>query len=143
MSYAVEPYPKGVEITLEPGDLVARAALADLPGKNMLEAAIAAIEKALKAAEGEQMPRKLLLNSAIEAVNITERYAQRALEEVLKKLGDKVTVFSLKGRGSPKAYAYNISSSRDDSSVGDELSFDEQVFSVKDKSGTKEPVEDF
>jgi hypothetical protein len=109
----------------------------------MLEAAIAAIEEALKAAEGEQMPRKLLLNSAIEAVNITERYAVRALEEVLKKLGDKVTVFNLKGRGSPKAYAYNISSSRDGSSVGDELSFSEAEFSVKDKSGTKEPVEDF
>jgi hypothetical protein len=143
MSYAVEPYPKGVEITLEENDLIARAALADLPGKNMLEAAVAAIEEALKAAEGEQMPRKLLLNSAIEAVNITERYAARALEEALKKLGDTVTVFNLKGRGSPKAYAYNISSSRDDSSVGDELSFDEQVFSLKDKSGTKETVEDF
>ncbi len=74
---------------------------------------------------------------------LTERYAVRALEEALKKLGDKVTVFNLKGRGSPKAYAYNISSSRDNSSVGDELSFSEPEFSLKDKSGTKEPVEDF
>ncbi len=140
MSYAVEPYPKGIEITLEQDDKVARAKLADLPGKNMLEAAMAAIEEALKAAEGEQIPRKLLLNSAIEAVNITERYAIRALEEVLKKLGDKVTIFNLKGRGSPKAYAYNISSSKDDFSVSDDESFDEQEFSVKDKDSTKEPA---
>lgn len=142
MSYAAEPYPKGVEITLEQNDTVARAVLADLPGKNMLEAAMAVIEEALKAAEG-LIPRKLLLAGTVEKANITERYAEKALDEVLKKLGDKVTVTNLKGRGSPKAYTYNISSSKDDSSVGDDDLFDEQVFSSNVKSGAKEPVEDF
>ena len=147
MSYAPEPPPKGVEINLEENDTVARAGLADLPGKTMLESAVNAIKEELKAAQGEPVPRKLLLKAAVEGVNITERYAVKALEQLIGDLGDRLEVLTLPAKGNPKAYRYIVSSSRDEFSVPDDESFDEQPSSSNTKSAVKEQakelVEDF
>ena len=129
MSYAPEPPPKGVEITLEQNDTVARAKLADLPGKTMLEDAVKAIEDKLKSAQGEHVPRKLLLNAAVEKVNITQRYAEKALDKLIDELGNRLEVITLPAKGSPKAYRYVLSSSNDEISVPDGESFDEQLSS--------------
>jgi hypothetical protein len=139
MSYAPEPHPKGVEITLEHNDTVAYAKLADLPGKNMLEAAAEVIEAALKAQAGEPITRKELLGRAIEAQNVTERYAEKALNIVLEQLGTRVETTHLKGRGSPKLYTYINRSSNDDSSVPDGETFDEQLSSSNGESSVNEP----
>jgi hypothetical protein len=136
MSYAPEPPPKGIEITLEDNDTVARAKLADLPGKTLLENAYNAIKDELIAAEGEPITRKTLLSAAVEKANITERYAEKALDKLLADLGNRVEVLTLPAKGSPKAYRYVLSSSNDHSSVPDGESFDEQPFSSNEKSSS-------
>ncbi len=136
MSYAAEPPPKGVEITLDENDTVARAHLSDLPGKTLIENAVAAIKAVLTAADGEPVPRKMLLNAAVEQANITERYAVKALDILITELGDQLEVLTLPTRGNPKAYRYNISSSRRDSSVRDNVGFDEQPSSSREKSSS-------
>jgi hypothetical protein len=134
MSYAPEPPPKGVELTLEENDTVARARLADLPGKTLLENAYNAIKDELIAAEGEPITRKTLLSAAVEKANITERYAEKALDKLLADLADRVEVLTLPAKGSPKAYRYVLSSSNDHSSVPDGETFNEQPFSSNKKS---------
>ena len=44
-----------------------------------------AIKDELKAAQGEPVPRKLLLKAAVEGANITERYAVKALEQLTQE----------------------------------------------------------
>lgn len=137
MSYAPEPPPKGVEITLEQNDAAAYMKLADLPGKTLLEDAVGALKQALTAAEGEPVPRKLLLKAAVEEANCTERYAEKALDKLAAELGDRLEVLVLPGRGTPKAYRYVLSSSNDIPDIPDGESFDEQVFSSNVEQGDK------
>ena len=134
MSYAPEPPPKGLEITLEENDTVARAKLADLPGKTLLENAVKAIEDELIAAQGEPVPRKLLLNAAVEEANITQRYAEKALDKLIDKLGTRLEVLTLPSKGSPKAYRYVLSSSNVEVCVPDGESFDELTCSSNEES---------
>jgi hypothetical protein len=114
MSYAPELPPKGVEITLEENDTVARARLTDPPGKTMLENAVSALKDELKRADGEPLTRKLLLQAAVEKVNITERWAA-------------------------KAYRYVLSSSNADTSVPDGETFDEVLCSSNVDSAANAP----
>lgn len=142
MSYAPEPPPKGVEITLEDGDRTARARLADLPGKTLLEDAVSVLRDELVGAKGEPVPRKLLLQAAVKGANITERYAERALEHLIGELGRRLEVLTLPTRGNPKAYRYVLSSSKDDFNVPDDESFDEQASSPNGGSSSKQPLYD-
>ena len=130
-SYAPEPAPLGIEITLEQNDTRARVALTDLPGKTLLENAKAAIIDALRSAKGEPMPRKALLSAAVAEANCTERYAEKALKDLEHTLGSDLTVTELGGRGSPKGYALRVlGSANGENSVLDDELFDEQTFSA-------------
>jgi hypothetical protein len=106
LSYAAELPPVGFEITLEQNDAVARAKLVDLPHDTLLGDAKGAILTVLKTAQGEPMPRKALLSAAVSAVNVTERYAAKALKELERDLGSQLHSVDLGGRGNPRAYIW-------------------------------------
>jgi hypothetical protein len=141
MSYAPELPPKGVEISLEDNDTVARARLADLPGKTMLENAVSTVREELRRANGEPVTRKALIQAAVEKVNITERWAAKALDDLITELGDRLEVLTLPAKGSPKAYRYVLSSSNANSSVPDGATFDEVGSSSNGESSANSPYE--
>ena len=131
MSYAAQPPPYGVEITLEKNDSLARVQLVELPGKTQLENAKDAILKALKSGQGEPMPRKALLSAAVEAANVTERYAEKALKDLTYDLGPKLEVIRLGGQGNPKGYLWRgEGSAKGGKSVPDGEMFTEQPSSA-------------
>lgn len=132
MSYAPEPAPIGLEISLEENDTLARVKLADLPNGGLLDKAKEAIVSALKSAKGEDMPRQALLSAAVASANITQRYAEKALKELLETHPDIAEV-SLPGRGSPKAYHIN-SSSNSENADRDSVLFTEQASSSNQES---------
>ncbi|MDQ3399284.1 MAG: AAA family ATPase, partial [Deinococcota bacterium] len=127
LSYAPELPPIGFEITLEQNDDIARTRLVDLPHETLLDDAKAAILTALKTAQGEPMPRKALLSAAVSAVNVTERYAAKALKELERDLGKQLRDIDLGGRGNPKGYVLgDMSSSNSEIADEDSELFDEQ-----------------
>lgn len=139
MSYAAEPAPIGLEIILEQNDTVARVKLADLPHAGLSEKAREAIIKALESAKGEAMPRQALLSAAVNAANITQRYAEKVLKELLESHPD-IEELTLPGRGNPKAYrmCYINSSSNSKNADRDRVLFDEQPSSSNQVSSLKE-----
>ena len=129
MSYAAEPAPIGLEITLEQNDTLARVKLAELPSGGLLDKAKEAIINALKSAKGEAMPRGALLSAAIEKANCQKRYAERALREVLLNLPG-IEEVAIPGRGNPKAYRYINSASNSENIDRDRVLFDAHSFAA-------------
>ena len=132
MSYAAEPPPYGVEITLENDDTLARVRRVDLPqADTLLEKAKGAIFDALKSAQGEPMPRQALLSAAVSSANVTKRYAEKALKDLTQELGSRLEVINLGGQGNPKGYLWKGEHSvNEESSVQDEELFAEQPSSL-------------
>lgn len=96
MSYAPEFAPIGFEIRLEQNDTAARVLTVDLPNSTTLsDRAKAAMHRMLLEANGQAVPRKTLLETAVLDANITLRTAERGLKALIAEHGEDLIVSRL------------------------------------------------
>ena len=105
MSYAPELPPIGAEIILSNNDQSATVKQYRLPHATQREAAQDAILQGLKQANGETVKRQALLELAVEKANITTRYAEKVLADLVRD-EHRISCSSLGGRGNAKGFSW-------------------------------------